>query len=455
MKYLRFFPAIVIASGLSCVGLADTLTLKSGEVIEGKISVENDTQLTVELKLSGGITDSRTILKSDILSIAKIQPDQLAWEPLKNLKPGPTSLPAASYAPAIQSLQSFLQQFASSAFAAEAQKSLTAFEQEKARVDGGELKINDQWLAKEEAQRERYQIAAAMSFQFMKDQTIRGDLSGALSTFDGIEKQYPGSRIYPDAVELARRALTAFQPDLVSRIQSIRAAEAERDKAFQTSSPAQKAELKAAIERERATEAALMSEAQRRNSKWPPLIARSEKSLTATATKIPEEIRRLAGIDVAKMRQSLKAADQSKAAFSTNDHAAALDLIKEALSVWPANELATRLQEEIKAGQATAIAVAAEAAEEQKKLAAEEQKRIEAEEKEKAAQAEQAAQAAAAAARAATEAASQKIAVPVPEKKPFLLTATGASCIVALLALAGAGLAAYRKLKGRAPESID
>jgi hypothetical protein len=455
MKYLRFFPAILIAGSLSCVGLADTLTLKSGEVIEGKISGEDDTQLTVELKLSGGITDSRTIPKSDILSIAKIQPDKLAWEPLKALQLGPTSLPSASYASAIQSLQSFLQQFASSAFAADAKKALTAFEQEKARVDGGELKINGQWLAKEEAQRERYQIAAAISFQFMKDQTSRGDLSGALSTFDGIEKQYPGSRIYPDAVELARRTLAAFQPDLVSRIQSLKAATAERDKAILTSSPAQKAELKAAIEREHATEAALMSEAQRRNSKWPPFIARSEKSLTATAAKVSEETRRLAGIDVAKMGQSMKAADQSKAALSTNDYATAAGLVKEALSVWPANELATRLQEDIKTGQATSIAAAAEAAEEQKKLAAEEQKRIEAEEKEKAAQAAEAAKAAAAAAQAANQAAAQTVAVAAPEKKPFLLTAMGASSIVALLALVGAGLGAYRKLKGRAPESID
>ena len=453
MIHLRFLPACLIASSLCCGVFADTVTLKTGEVIEGKVTSESDTQLTLELKLSGGITDSRTVSKADVLSIARVQPDELAWAPLKALKPGTTSLPAAFYETATQSLKGFLAQFATSPFAADAQKALAALEEEKTRVDAGEIKIDDRWLTKEEAQRERYQIAAAVNFQLMKDQTSRGDLSGALNTFDGIEKQYPGSRIYPEAVDLARRALAAFQPDLVSRIQAIRAAAAERDKAVQNSSAAQKAELKAALDKEHAAEAALFAEAQRRNSKWPPFIARSEKSLMATATKIPEEVRRLAAIDVAKIRQSLKDADQSKLALAGDNFVSALGSAKEALTLWPENEFAKRLQEEIKTSQAAAIAAAAEAAEEKKRIAAEEQKRLDAEEKEKEAQA--AKEAAAAARTAAAAAAAKPSIAPPPKEKPFLLTATGAASVVGLIGLLGVGIGAYRKLKGRSPESID
>ena len=452
MIHLRFLPAFLIASGLCCGAFADTVTLKTGEVIEGKISSESDTQLTLELKLPGGITDSLTVSKDDVLSIAKVQPDELAWAPLMALKPGTTSLPAAFYETATQSLKGFLAQFATSPFAADAQKALAALEEEKTRVDAGEIKINDRWLTKEEAQRERYQIAAAVNFQLMKDQTSRGDLSGALNTFDGIEKQYPGSRIYPEAVDLARRVLAAFQPDLVSRIQLLRAAAAERDKAVQNSSAAQKAEIKAALDKEHAAEAALFAEAQRRHSKWPPFIPRSEKSLTATAAKIPDEARHLAAIDVAKIRQSLKDADRSKLALAGNDFVSALGYAKEALSLWPENEFAKRLQEEIKTSQAAAIAAAADAAEEKKRIAAEEQKRLDAEETEKAAKA---AKEAAAAVRTAAAAAPKPSIAPPPKETPFLLTVTGAASVVGLIGLLGVGIGAYRKLKGRSPESID
>ena len=128
MIHLRFLPAFLIASGLCCGAFADTVTLKTGEVIEGKISSESDTQLTLELKLPGGITDSLTVSKDDVLSIAKVQPDELAWAPLMALKPGTTSLPAAFYETATQSLKGFLAQFATSPFAADAQKALAALE---------------------------------------------------------------------------------------------------------------------------------------------------------------------------------------------------------------------------------------------------------------------------------------------------------------------------------------
>jgi hypothetical protein len=172
----------------------------------------------------------------------------------------------------------------------------------------------------------------------------------------------------------------------------------------------------------------------------------------ATATKIPEEVRRLAAIDVAKIRQSLKDADQSKLALAENNFVAALGSAKEALSLWPENESATRLQEEIKTRQAKAIAAAAEAAEEKKRIAAEEQKRLDAEAEESAAQA---AREAAAAARSAAAAAPKASIAHSPEEKPFLLTATGASFVVALIGLLGVGIGAFRKLKGRSPESID
>ena len=455
MTQQRFLSVFLIASSLWSTCLADTVTLKNGEIIEGKISFESDTELTVEFKISEAITDSRIVPKSDVLSITKIQPDELAWERLKNLKPGAHSLTAASYQTATQSLHGFLEKFTTSPFAADARTAISAFEQEKARVDAGELKVNGHWFTKDEALRERYQIAASFSFESMKDQANRGDLAGALNTFDGIEKQYPGSQIYPEAVELARRVLAAFQPYLLSRLRSLKAAEAERDKAIENSSPAQKAELKAAIEKEHATDAAFLSEAERLHSKWPPLIARSEKSITAAAAKIPEETRHLGAIDVAKIRQSLEAADRSKLALSENDFAAALKFSKDAQSLWSENELAKRLQEEIKTSQAKFVAAAAEAAEEKKKIAAAEQKRLETEAAEKAAKEAEAAAAAAAAAQAAKAPPKKPSVVSLPKEKPFLLTATGASSVVALIGLLGIGISAYRKLKGRSPKSID
>src|SRR5687767_7561628 len=113
---------------LCSTAFADIFTLKSGEKIEGKIASETPTELNLEVKVSAGITDTRKVLKADVASVTKDQPDELAWTPLKNLKLSANSMPAASYAPTIASLKGFIEQFPASSHIADAQKALTAFE---------------------------------------------------------------------------------------------------------------------------------------------------------------------------------------------------------------------------------------------------------------------------------------------------------------------------------------
>jgi hypothetical protein len=113
--------------------------------------------LKIEIK-SGGIVDERTVAKSDVAKVEKASADGVAWQTLKNLQPGANSLPAGQYDRAIVPLRNFVTQFPQSANAPDAQKALTAFEDEKKRVDAGELKLNGKWISKAEVQNERYQI---------------------------------------------------------------------------------------------------------------------------------------------------------------------------------------------------------------------------------------------------------------------------------------------------------
>ena len=184
---------------------ADVVMLKNGEKLEGKIVSETGTDVTLDIQVSAGILDSRTVPKTDIASVVKDQPDAAAWKQLQNLKLGVSSQAATAYDAMINPLRAFTTQYPTSTHAAEAQKMLGEFEAEKKRVAAGEVKLNGKWMMKEEAQKERYQINALLAFQYMRDQSAKRDLVAAMNAFDVIETQYPGARVYPDAVELARR----------------------------------------------------------------------------------------------------------------------------------------------------------------------------------------------------------------------------------------------------------
>ena len=59
--------------------LADTVTLKSGEKLDGKILNETDTEVTISVQVSATIKDERVVKREDIATVEKVQPDEVAW----------------------------------------------------------------------------------------------------------------------------------------------------------------------------------------------------------------------------------------------------------------------------------------------------------------------------------------------------------------------------------------
>ena len=76
----RFSPLLAVLAAMVCAtALADTITLTTGEKVEGKIIGETATELTVSVKISAAVTDEQVIPKARIAKIDKEQPDELAW----------------------------------------------------------------------------------------------------------------------------------------------------------------------------------------------------------------------------------------------------------------------------------------------------------------------------------------------------------------------------------------
>src|SRR5690606_25565940 len=98
---------------------------------------ETDTEVVIEERVSASISDPRTVQKADIAKIDKETPDQAPYQAIKNLKPGPNSLPASSYEQVMKPLEAFLSQHPQSTYAAEIKTNLSAFEEEKKRVAEG------------------------------------------------------------------------------------------------------------------------------------------------------------------------------------------------------------------------------------------------------------------------------------------------------------------------------
>jgi hypothetical protein len=354
----RIIPLPIVVVCLTAGAFADTVTLNNGEKLNGTITSKTDTEVTMSVKISAGISDERVIKKSDILKVEEDTPDALAWAKLKGIKLGKSSFPAASYDAAITSLKAFVTQYPKSPFAAEAQKTADSFTEEKERVESGEVKLDNKWLSKDESERERYQIAGLVALNYMRDRRASGDLMGALNAFDAIERTYPGSRAYPDAVELARQILPIAQAQVASGLQNLEAQKADREKGLKLSSAQQGAEIRAAVKRDQDAAEAALAAATRQGLKWPPLILNSDKSLQTINTKLTAETNRLATVPIAAMRTSIQAAEKARQALNKEEFEVAEEALKQAADSWKANELVIRLRPELLAASKAAAAAA-------------------------------------------------------------------------------------------------
>ena len=186
--------------GLSASLKADTLTLKSGEVLEGQILSETETQIEIEVSLyHGTIFSKRQVDTSDIQSIARETLEQkqekAAYASLAKFTLNPNQeLTKDQYAVGIAAFEKFQAKFTNSAEAAEIDKRLVDWRAEATNVASGKVKFADTWMTPEEkkvqaerAQKQAEVQTAQTALQSLKSQLTnlqvqRAQLSATITT---------------------------------------------------------------------------------------------------------------------------------------------------------------------------------------------------------------------------------------------------------------------------------
>ena len=333
---------------------ADSITLTTGEKVSGTIKEETDTEVTIDVPVSSSITDERVIQKSDISKIDKAQPDQLAYQQLIQMQPNEQlSYAPATYTQILASLQAFLSKYPNSTYAPQISALRDTFQEEKRRVDAGEIKYLGNWLTKPEAQRRQIQIQGQEVYGSMQQQAASGDLVGAMSTFAEIEQNYKTTRVYPQAVTLAQAVLVRLQQDLATRMAQVKADQAQLKQTIAFTAEPEKTAL---IQEAKANEdraAAAVATALQGGAKWVPLIPGSQVSIETLQKTATSETQTLSSVPVAAMNASVAKVDQARAAISSNDYATAESLLTDAQTLWTENESARYWADRLKTLMAT------------------------------------------------------------------------------------------------------
>jgi hypothetical protein len=189
LRGLRWIFVGFLLLGLSAPLKADTLTLKSGDVLEGRITSETETQIEIEVSLyHGTIFSTKQVDKADIQSIVRESPEQkqekAAYASLAKYTLDPNQeLTKDQYAAGIAAFEKFQAKFTNSAATAEINQRLVDWQAEASNVANGKVKFASTWMTPDEKRVKATQEALqSLKSQLADLQVQRAQLAATLTT---------------------------------------------------------------------------------------------------------------------------------------------------------------------------------------------------------------------------------------------------------------------------------
>jgi hypothetical protein len=188
-RHMLWIFAVLLVLAQPALLKADTLNLKSGDVLEGQIVSETETQIEIRVSLyHGTIFSTRQVDKSDIQSIVhetvEQKQEKAAYASLAKFTLNPNQeLTKDQYATGIAAFEKFQAKFTNSTATAEISKRLADWQTEATNAASGKVKFASVWMTPEEKKvRAAQEALQSLKSQLADLQVQRAKLAATVAT---------------------------------------------------------------------------------------------------------------------------------------------------------------------------------------------------------------------------------------------------------------------------------
>ena len=360
---------------------ADTITLKDGTKLEGKILEENPSTIKIEYNVTKSIKDIKSISRSEIKEITKVSEDEIAFDSIKSLLPTDDLLSSDDYDKILADKPAkFLTLYPSSKHKASVQKIIDEIKKEKAVIESGGIKLNGKWITGDEVAKDPYNHQARILGVKIVKANEGKKYSLALDHFDELQMNYAYSLAYNETIPLIKEILPKYDTVLNREESSYEARIKEREEQYKSMEVEDKKRTEDAFQARLKTFQSRREEAKELKKIWLPVNKWDLDSILDTRRTIVKETDKLESLNLALNGSTANALSAAFKAFADKE----LETAKSQLEIARnngargkiINKLSDDLEESLKtdaeAKKTAAIAAAAAEAEEATRKAAEE-----------------------------------------------------------------------------------
>ncbi len=210
MKRNPTFSALLLAS-LIPLACADTIQLKDGTKLEGKILKEDPQSYLVEVMVTKSIKEEKTIAKADVAKIDRVKPDEIAFALLSKLTPAPDLLTAGEYQVRISKLEKFIQEFPTGTSTPKAKAMIDELANEQAAVAEGGIKLNGHIIPASERDANKVELAARTLELAIRAHVQASEWLPALRKFSDFERDYSTTLPFKESLPVVKQAIEAYR----------------------------------------------------------------------------------------------------------------------------------------------------------------------------------------------------------------------------------------------------
>lgn len=195
----------------------DTVKLKDGSAVEGRILSEDNAQVVVEVIYgSGSITKTETFSKTNVVEITRGGNEEVAkrqmaaaYDEVRKLQLYyDASFPLTQYDQVIPKLQAFVAKYPDHPNVKEVKENLTAWQNERAQVAAGKIKYKGEWLEGATATAQINRDRAQKILGDARTLFAQGKYPETIQQIDAFAKLNGAAEMPADAVSMRQESVT-------------------------------------------------------------------------------------------------------------------------------------------------------------------------------------------------------------------------------------------------------
>lgn len=294
MNFWRPSLTVVACVNLAISASADTIVLKSGEKIEGRILREDADCYVVEVKVTGSIRDEKILARSDVRYVEKEKPDETAYVEIKGLVPAPELLSKQGYETRIEKLEAFVKEHPSSKRVKEVKAMIDILVTELGIVGAGGIKIGEEMISAGDYEADAYAYDVRIADKQIKDAVSRLDLLSCLRKFTAYGERFGQPEGYAGLSALMTKVLKSYRASLNENLANLDKRIEKRQAGLASMTTEDRANTERALKEEMESAEKRFNAEKSSGEKWITPDEFHKESMTEALREVEAEISKLA-----------------------------------------------------------------------------------------------------------------------------------------------------------------